>query len=124
MSEACITLTGLEATGFHGVFDHERAKGQRFVVDVTLWGPLDTESDDLSGTVDYSRISAAVSDIITGPAVNLIETLAGRIADRVLAEQKVDAVEVTVHKPNAPLAETFRDVSVTLTRRRTDAVRT
>lgn len=118
MSEACITLTGLEATGFHGVFEHERMQGQRFVVDLRLWGAFDCDADDLEKTLDYSKISGLVVAQIESDPVNLIETLAGRIANAVLMEPLVTAAEVTVHKPEAPLPEKFGDVAVTLTRRK------
>lgn len=118
MIEDCIKVTGLRATGYHGVFDQERQDGQDFVVDLVLWLPLETASDDLSDTVDYSKLATGVIDIVTGPAVNLIETLAGKIADYALSFRRVQAVEVTVHKPQAPLGVAFGDVSVTVTRRR------
>lgn len=117
MTDTCITLTGLRAVGFHGVFDHERTQGQEFVVDLKLWGDFDTKHDDLAQTVDYGMIASAVASLIEGPPVNLIETLAGRIADRALAEPRVAVAEVTVHKPQAPLSVDFGDVAVTVTRR-------
>lgn len=117
MTDTCIALTGLKAVGFHGVFDHERKNGQVFVVDLRMWGNFDTEHDDLELTVDYGTIASAVVSLIEGPPVNLIETLAGRIAERALAEPRVGAVEVTVHKPQAPISAEFGDVSVTVTRR-------
>ena len=113
-----ITLTGLRATGFHGVFDHERANGQPFVVDVTLELALDTDTDTLSDTVSYADIAAEVEAVITGVPRNLIETVAGDIAQRCLAHGRVERVTVTVHKPMAPLTQTFEDVSVTICRSR------
>lgn len=118
MSGDCISVTGLRATGYHGVFDHERRDGQQFVVDLTLWLHVDTGSDDLADTVDYSQLSAGVVDIVTGPPLNLIETLAGRIADYALSFERVYAVDVTVHKPDAPMGVDFGDVAVTITRRK------
>ena len=113
-----IRLTGLSATGHHGVFEHERRDGQRFVVDVVL--DFDARaaalSDEVTDTVDYSLVASAVVNRVTGEAVNLIETLAERIAGDVLDLFPVEAVEVTVHKPEAPLEATFTDVSVTVRR--------
>ncbi|WP_420176901.1 dihydroneopterin aldolase [Luteococcus sp. OSA5] len=113
-----IAVRGLAATGFHGVYDQERRDGQQFVVDLRLGLQIETQTDDLADTVDYSVISTDVVAIITGEPVDLIETLAGRIADRCLAEPRVRVAEVCVHKPHAPMGLTFTDVSVTITRSR------
>lgn len=116
-----ITLRGLRGRGFHGVYAAERETGQEFVVDVTL-GVLSiskaAKTDDLHHTVDYGGVAVAVVGIIEGPAMNLIERLADVIATRCLAFDFVRAVEVTVHKPQAPLPVRFDDVSVTITRSR------
>jgi len=116
-----IQLRGLSGRGRHGVYGHERADGQRFVVDLTL--TVDTRNaattDDLAGTVDYGTLATKVAAIIEGEPVNLIETLAQRIADLCLTEPLVDTVEVTVHKPQAPITVPFDDVSVTIIRSRT-----
>lgn len=82
--------------------------------------PLDTRSDDLSMTVNYAEVADQVVDVITGDPCNLIETVAGRIADRCLAFDRVLDVVVTVHKPQAPVAHTFTDLSVTIHRSRHD----
>ena len=113
-----INLTGLCATGYHGVFEHERRDGQLFVVDVELELDLDTTTDDLAATVSYAEIAADVESVITGQPRDLIETVAGEIASRCLAHGKVERVTVTVHKPQAPLTQTFADVSVTISRSR------
>lgn len=115
-----IELTGITATGFHGVLPEERRAGQEFVVDVVLELPLDTISDQLGNTVNYAEVAAAVEEEITGEAHQLIETLAGRIAQRCLAHGTVEAVTVTVHKPQAPISQRFADVAVTISRRRND----
>jgi 7,8-dihydroneopterin aldolase/epimerase/oxygenase len=115
-----ITLTGLEVFGHHGALPHERELGQRFVVDVSLdldLGPA-SRSDELLDTVDYGALSAQVAEVVAGEPHDLIETVAGRIADLCLADPRVAAVEVTVHKPNAPLPVVAREVSVTLRRGR------
>jgi dihydroneopterin aldolase len=117
-----ITLTGLRAFGHHGVLEHEREYGQEFVVDAVLW--LDTRSaavaDELSQTVDYARVAAALAAIVSGEPVSLIETLAARLADACLSShQAVREVEITVHKPQAPLPQPFGDVAVTIRRSRT-----
>lgn len=115
-----VTLRGIAAHGHHGVFDFERKNGQLFVVDVVCsidLGPA-ASSDDLNDTVDYGALSQAVADDIAGPPLNLIEALAARIADTCLARPGVAAVEVTVHKPEAPMPVEVADVSVTLMRSR------
>jgi dihydroneopterin aldolase len=115
-----IELIGLRAKGFHGVFDFERQQGQEFVVDLVLH--VDTRaaaaSDDLADTVDYGGIAQAVHDVVAGEPVDLIETLAARVADACLAAAGVDAVDVAVHKPQAPIQLPFADVVVRVHRRR------
>ncbi len=115
-----ISLTGLSAFGYHGVFDFERREGQTFRVDLEL--ECDTRqaanSDDLAHTVNYAEIAEAVYGHITGVPVDLIETLAQRIADSCLNNARVQVVHVTVHKPQAPIDGAFDDVSVSITRAR------
>lgn len=113
-----ITIRGLRARGFHGVFPEERRDGQDFVVDLRLGLVVETGTDDLADTVDYSRVSAEVVEIIQGEPVNLVETLAGRIAEHCLTHDLVQVVQVTVHKPEAPMSLDFTDVSVDITRSR------
>ncbi len=114
-----LSVTGIECWGHHGVFDFERREGQAFVVDLTLG--LDTApaaaSDDLHDTVDYGSLVAAVKAAVEQDPVDLIETLAQRIADVCLADATVDWARVTVHKPDAPVDATFADVALTITRR-------
>jgi dihydroneopterin aldolase len=115
-----IALSGVSARGFHGVFEFERREGQTFVVDVVLG--VDTRraahTDDLADTVDYGAVGADVVAAIEGEPLDLIEGLAQRIADACLARDGVEAVEVTVHKPQAPVGVPFGDVAVTISRQR------
>ena len=116
-----IALTGLRARGFHGVFPEERRDGQGFVTDVVVH--LDVApaaaTDDLSLTVNYAEVAGAVLEVVTGEPVDLIETVAERIARSVLDSQPVAAaVDVTVHKPAAPIEADFADVAVTVSRSR------
>lgn len=115
-----ISLTGIEVFGRHGVLPHEREYGQRFVVDAVLEVDLDdaSRSDDLVDTVDYGRLSGDIAAIVAGEPFDLIERLAGAVADRCLEDQRVQAVEVTVHKPAAPIPVVAHEVSVTLRRSR------
>ena len=102
------------------MFPEERRDGQPFVVDVELSLDLDTRSDDLARTVNYAEVADQVVGVITGEPFNLVETVAGRVADRCLAFDLVAAVVVTVHKPQAPVAHDFTDLSVTIHRSKHD----
>ncbi len=113
-----ITLTGLRARGYHGVYRDEREQGQDFVVDVTLEVDLDpaARSDQVEDTVDYGALAKTLVAIVSGEPVNLIETLADRLATACLVDERVGAAAVTVHKPGAPIPYDFTDVAVTLRR--------
>jgi dihydroneopterin aldolase len=115
-----ITLTGLRARGNHGVYDFERADGQDFVVDVRLDLDLDkaAATDDVADTIHYGELAGKLVAVIGGEPVDLIETLAARLLDICLADPRVEAAEVTVHKPQAPIPHEFADVAVTLRRSR------
>ncbi len=113
-----IALTGLRVRGHHGVLPEERRDGQEFVVDAVL--TLDTRtaaaSDDLAATVDYGGLATRLAEVVAGEPVNLIETLAARLAEVCVADPRVISARVTVHKPSAPIALAFDDVSVTVER--------
>ena len=117
-----ITLTGLRVRGHHGVLEQERRDGQDFIVDVTLF--LDTRpaaaSDDLAQTVDYGVLAEQLAEVIANDPVDLIETVAQRLAEVSLSNPLVEQVTVTLHKPQAPVNRTFSDVAVTITRSRAD----
>lgn len=115
-----IELRGLRVRGHHGVFDHERRDGQDFVVDLVVWLDLApaAASDDLADTLHYGELAQRVAAIVGGDPCDLIETVAGRVADDVLGDARVRAVEVTVHKPQAPIPLDFADVAVVLHRAR------
>ncbi|MFI7453722.1 dihydroneopterin aldolase [Nonomuraea sp. NPDC049714] len=120
MSADRIVLRGLRARGRHGVLAAERELGQEFVVDATLF--LDTSpaaaGDDLAKTVDYGELAQALVKVVEGEPVELIETLAQRLADVCLGSEIVESVEVSVHKPAAPIPLPFDDVVVTIERSR------
>jgi dihydroneopterin aldolase len=113
-----IVLQGLRVHGRHGVLPEERVTGQHFVVDAVL--KLDTRaaaaSDDLEDTVDYAALAQRLAAVVAGEPCNLIETLASRLADVCLLDGRVFEVEVTVHKPSAPVPLPFEDVAVTVVR--------
>jgi len=115
-----IELRGLRVRGHHGVFEHERRDGQEFVVDVTVWMDLApaAASDDLVDTLHYGELAERTAAIVAGEPSNLIETVACRVADMVLADARVRAVEVALHKPQAPIPLEFADVAVVVHRSR------
>ena len=118
MAEDSITLQGLRILAHHGVTDREREEGQTFLVDVTAWLDLSKAGlgDDLSTSVDYGTLAEAIHHRVAGERWNLIERVAVRVADLVLENHRVSRVEVTVHKPSAPIAVEFGDVAVTVVR--------
>ncbi|MCA4723865.1 dihydroneopterin aldolase [Mycolicibacterium fortuitum] len=115
-----IELRGLRVRGHHGVFEHERRDGQEFVVDITAWVDLRraAATDDLADTLDYGALAQQAADIVAGPPRNLIETVSAEIADVIMADERLHAVEVVVHKPSAPIPLTFDDVAVVARRSR------
>ncbi|WP_304107666.1 dihydroneopterin aldolase [Mycolicibacterium bacteremicum] len=118
-----IELRGLKVRGHHGVFDHERRDGQDFIIDVTVWVDLAAAAatDDLADTVDYGGLATRAAEIVAGPPRNLIETVSAEIAEDVMSDERIHAVEVVVHKPSAPIPLTFDDVAVVARRSRRGA---
>lgn len=118
MAEDSITLQGLRIPANHGVTDREREEGQTFLVDVTAWLDLSEAglADDLSATLDYGVLAEAIHHRVSGERWKLIERVAERVADLVLEDRRVEKVNVTVHKPEAPIAVEFGDVAVTVVR--------
>jgi 7,8-dihydroneopterin aldolase/epimerase/oxygenase len=115
-----ITLTGVRVRAHHGVFDFERAEGQEFVIDVSVTVDLSAAAsgDDLDRTVNYGELAEAVAAAVSRDPVDLIETVAERVAGVALEYPAVEEVEVTVHKPGAPISVPFTDVAVTIVRGR------
>ncbi|GEP33537.1 dihydroneopterin aldolase [Nocardioides szechwanensis] len=115
-----LAILGIECYGHHGVFEFEKREGQTFVIDLALG--LDTApaaaSDDLRDTVDYGSLVLSVKAAVEKDPVDLIESLAQRIADVCLLDARVEWARVTVHKPDAPIETTFSDVALTITRKR------
>lgn len=115
-----ITLTGLTGFGYHGVYEAEKREGQLFVADVVLHLDLlpAGTSDDLAQTVNYADLSTRIVETVESGSCDLIETVAQKVADVCLADNRVDSVEVTIHKPQVKLAVQFSDVAVTIHRSR------
>lgn len=120
MNPDLICLRGVQAYGHHGVLATERRDGQLFVVDLDLAVDLRAaaSSDDLSRTLDYGALAVRVRDAVAADPVDLIETLADRLARLALADPSVSWVRVTVHKPHAPVPVPVHDVAVTIERSR------
>lgn len=110
-----IELKGLQGYGYHGVFAEEKREGQDFSVDLCCWLDFSTAvaTDDLAHTINYAQLAEIAYQVLTGPSFDLIEKVAGTIAENIMSEfPQLFAVEVTVHKPNAPIPRTFHDVAV------------
>lgn len=116
-----ILITGVHGFGYHGLLEHERTNGQDFFVDVVLNVDLQavSQSDSIDETVNYAEITDLVVTEITTNPVSLIERLAGRIAERILnSYTRVNSLSITVHKPQAPVSASLKDIAVQITRTR------
>ncbi len=115
-----VSITGIEAFGFHGVFEHEKKEGQEFIVDVEF--EYDTakvvQTDFIEDAIDYGAVAILIKSIVEGEPKNLIEKVADEIAQQILNNFKVNSVKVTLHKPHAPIDMEFKDVSVSVERRK------
>lgn len=120
MSTDSITLTGLRVNAHHGLYDFERENGQDFIVDVTVWLDLSgaASGDSIDRTIHYGELAVEVTEAVAADPVDLIETVAERVAAVVLAHEAAERVQVTVHKPSAPIPVPFTDVAVSVTRSR------
>lgn len=118
-----ITLTGLRASAFHGVLEQERLAGQVFIIDVTVYLDLAAAAagDDIELTIHYGELAEEIVAAVQSDPVDLIETVAERVAQVVLAHEAARLTKVTVHKPSAPISVPFEDVSVTIMRGRVAA---
>lgn len=116
-----IELTGLECFGYHGVFEEEKRTGQPFIVDITCWLNFSeaVADDDLTKTINYAELAEVAAGVVEGPARDLIETVATDVANAAMRRfEELYAVEVTIHKPKAPIPRTFGDVAVVARRSR------
>ena len=113
-----IKLRGIEVFAHHGVLAEEQERGQVFLIDVDVALDLSeaAASDELSTTIHYGELAQAIHDRVQRERWDLIEKVAGRVADLVLEDERVMGVDVTVHKPQAPIEVPFSDVSVMISR--------
>ncbi|MBM7051613.1 dihydroneopterin aldolase [Rothia sp. ZJ932] len=115
-----ITLTGVECLGYHGVLESEKQNGQPFIVDVTLLTDFSSSasSDDIGKTANYAEVAETIREVVSDGSVDLVETLAEKLAATILSRFAIDALELTVHKPQAPIEVPFADVAVTIFRKK------
>lgn len=124
LDDGVISIVGVRARGRHGVFEHERRDGQDFIADVSVRpvaGLLQraAASDSIEEALDYSHLADVLRRHIEGEPCNLIEALASRVCDALLADPRIEHACVTIHKPQAPMGVEFADVMVTICRGRT-----
>lgn len=119
-----IHLSGLEVFAHHGVFDHERENGQRFVIDADIeWdGSVAAESDALADTLDYAAVAVAIRDAVAGEPVDLLEALALRVMKAIFAFDKAEAIILTLHKPDVLMPVDIAGVSITVRRKRSEVI--
>ena len=121
-----ISIKGLRVFAHHGVFEFERANGQDFFIDATVWidGKAAATNDDLAKTVNYGELTNALVANAKANPVDLLETLATRLLNLVMSfgggneTGIVKKAKITVHKPQAPIDHEFSDVSVTVRAKR------
>jgi dihydroneopterin aldolase len=116
-----VFVSGLSLHAYHGVMQHEAKVGQTFKLDLSLELDLSeaSRSDKLAHTVGYDQVVEVASRAFCARRYRLVEAAAGAVAEAVLARfAQVTSVRVTVHKPHAPIAATFADVGVSITRAR------
>lgn len=115
-----IEISGLRVFGHHGVFDFEKREGQTFVIDVVLEADLSmaADSDELGDTVDYGTLAQRMASEVAKTRFDLIERLAGHLLDVVLTDPLVQAAEIRIAKPDAPVDVDLDFVAVRLRRQR------
>jgi len=115
-----IELRGLTALGVCGVLPEEQERAQPLEVDVDIVADLAAAgaSDDLDDTVDYGAVCELVERVVTTERFHLIERLAGRIAELILSDDRVQGVTVTVRKLRPPVAQIVATSGVRITRTR------
>lgn len=113
-----IAITGIRGFGYHGLFEDEKKNGQEFIVDIRMEKELSLagSTDRIDATIDYGKVAVRVKELIESDSFNLIERLAEVIAEQIKSEFSVTSIEVTVHKPHAPVEIEFDDISVTIKR--------
>lgn len=120
MAQDKISIAGIKAFGYHGVFEHERKSGQDFIVDIEFSYKTKKaiKSDSIEDAIDYGAVAILVKSVIEGEPRNLIEKVADEIAQRLLNNFKIDSVKVVLHKPHAPIDMKFNDISVIVERKK------
>jgi dihydroneopterin aldolase len=113
-----IELRAIELFGFHGVLEHERREGQRFLVDVELdyEDEAATASDRIEDAIDYREVVAAVVEVSDGRAYHLLEAFATELASELTARFPVARVRVRVRKPDVVLPRPVDHAAVVVER--------
>ena len=113
-----VELRGIELHGYHGVLEHERSEGQRFLFDVELEVGDAGSSDRIEEAVDYREVVACVREVSGGRAYRLLEALATALADALLERFAVERVDVRVRKPDVVLETPIEEAAVSVVRER------
>ena len=114
-----IELTGIELFAFHGVLEHERREGQRFLVDLELdvADERAAETDRIADAVDYRDVVSAVVEVSDARAYHLLEAFAAALADGLVARFPLERARVRVRKPDVLLARPLDHAAVVVERR-------
>ena len=121
LSKDVILLNGMEFMGQHGCSEEERKHLQPFIVDAELYLDLSKsgKSDSLADTVDYVQVFNIVKQIVTSTSRNLIEAVAEDISQSLLKQFiQIETLKITIHKPAAPIADTFNGAAISIVRSR------
>lgn len=120
-----IIIKGLKLFAYHGLRAEEQENGQNFILDITLYLPLDMacRTDNIEKTVNYSMVVKAVTKVFCEKKYGLIERAADAVADAILMQfLPVESVTVCVKKPNAPVKADFDYMAVEITRNVKDII--
>jgi dihydroneopterin aldolase len=112
-----IAVKGLALYAYHGVHVHEREQGQQFYLDITLWADVlaACQNDDLDDTVNYSRVIDCAAAAFIADKHNLIERAANVVGDAIMAQfSQIQRLTIVVHKPQAPVRQTVKNITFTL----------
>lgn len=116
-----ITIKNLKIFAYHGVNPEEKENGQTFIIDLTYYLDLSKacETDDLTDTVSYAKAVKIIRKVFTETSYDLIEKAAQVVCDALFKEfEKINKVEITLKKPEAPVNADFEYMAVTIVRER------
>ena len=119
-----IRIDNLKVYAYHGVYDSEKEKGQNFYVNAVLHTDFSkaAENDDIELATDYAAVCQTIKEVMTVKKYDLIETVAERVAEQILISfERINAVDVEIRKPQAPVPMEFESISVKVSRKWSDA---